>query len=95
MRPRFLGSCVLLLTLAASAPAAEPILRNVNIRGGQVIGASDRISSAPFDNPIEPPQILASIYHGMGINLDTTMMPGPGERPVRLVEAEPIKQLFG
>jgi hypothetical protein len=30
----------------------------------------------------------------MGINLDSTMMPGPGERPIRLVEAEPIKQLF-
>ena len=44
--------------------------------------------------PIEPPQILASIYHGMGINLDTTMMSGPGERPIRLVDAEPIQQLF-
>jgi len=44
--------------------------------------------------PIEPPQVLASIYHGMGINLDTTMMPGPGGRPIRLVEAEPIRQLF-
>jgi len=65
-----------------------------NIRGGQVIGATDRIGSRPHDNPIEPPQILASIYHGMGINLDTTMMPGPGERPVRLVDAEPIRQLF-
>ena len=41
-----------------------------------------------------PPQVLASIYHGMGINLDTTMMPGPGDRPMRLVEAEPIRQLF-
>ena len=65
-----------------------------NIRGGQVIGASDRISSRPHDMPIEPPQVLASIYHGMGINLDTTMMPGPGGRPIRLVEAEPIRQLF-
>jgi len=43
---------------------------------------------------VEPPQIIASIYHGMGINLDTTMMPGPGGQPVRLVEAEPIRQLF-
>jgi hypothetical protein len=43
MRPRFLGSCVLLLTLAASAPAAEPILRNVNIRGLQV-GATTAIA---------------------------------------------------
>jgi hypothetical protein len=65
-----------------------------SFRGGQVVGATDRIGSRPHDNPIEPPQVLASIYHGMGINLDTTMMPGPGERPVRLVEAEPIRQLF-
>src|SRR5207237_3681187 len=65
-----------------------------NIRGGQVIGATDKIGSRPSDNPIEPPQILASIYHGMGINLDTTMMPGPGGRPIRLIEAEPIRQLF-
>ena len=65
-----------------------------NIRGGQVIGSTDRIGSRPHDNPIEPPQVIASIYHGMGINLDTTTMPGPGERPVRLVDAEPIRQLF-
>ena len=65
-----------------------------NIRGGQVVGATDRIGSRPVDSPVEPPQILASIYHGMGINLDTTMMPGPGERPVRLVDAEPIRMLF-
>jgi hypothetical protein len=64
------------------------------IRGGQVIGATDKIGSRPHDFPVEPPQILASIYHGMGINLDTTMMPGPGDRPIRLVEAEPIRQLF-
>jgi Protein of unknown function (DUF1501) len=65
-----------------------------NIRGGQAIGATDKIASRPLDTPIEPPQVLASIYHGMGINLDTTMMPGPGNRPIRLVEAEPIRQLF-
>lgn len=65
-----------------------------SIKGGQVIGASDKIGSTPVDNPIEPPQVLASIYQGMGINLDTTMMPGPGQRPVRMIEAEPIRWLF-
>ncbi len=65
-----------------------------SIRGGQAIGSTDSIGSRPASNPIEPPQVLASIYHGMGINLETTMMPGPGERPVRLIEAEPIRQLF-
>jgi hypothetical protein len=65
-----------------------------NVRGGQVIGATDRIGSRPHDFPVEPPQILASIYQGMGINLDTTLIPGPGDRPIRLVDAEPIRQLF-
>mgnify|MGYP003345671689 CR=1 FL=1 len=64
------------------------------IRGGQVIGSTDKIGSRPQNNPIEPPQILASIYHAMGIDLETTMLPGPGSRPIRLVEAEPIPQLF-
>jgi hypothetical protein len=65
-----------------------------SIRGGQVVGATDKIGSAPHDFPVEPPQVLASLYHGMGINLDTTMLPGPGDRPVRLIDAEPIRQLF-
>lgn len=65
-----------------------------NIRGGQVVGSTDKLASAPSNNPVEPPQVLASIFHGMGINLDTTMMPGPGDRPVRMIEAEPIRQLF-
>jgi hypothetical protein len=69
-------------------------LCGANIRGGQAIGSTDRIGSRPHDFPILPPQILASIYHGMGVNLDTTMMPGPGGRPIRLIEAEPIRQLF-
>lgn len=65
------------------------------IKGGQIIGSSDKQGARPQNNPIEPPQILASIYHAMGIDLETTMMPGPGNRPIRLVEAEPIDQLFG
>jgi hypothetical protein len=65
-----------------------------NIKGGQVVGATDKIGSRPIDTPVEPPQVLASILHGMGIDLDKTMMPGPGDRPVRLIDAEPIRQLF-
>ncbi len=76
-------------------PAAwTNFLAGGSIRGGQVIGATDRIGSRPIDNPIEPPQMIASIYHAMGIDLDTTLMPGPGDRPIRMVDAEPIRQLF-
>jgi len=76
-------------------PAAwTNFLCGANIRGGQVVGATDKIGSRPVDTPIEPPQVIASIYKGMGIDLDATMMPGPGDRPIRLVDAEPIPQLF-
>ncbi|MBX9681485.1 MAG: DUF1501 domain-containing protein [Gemmataceae bacterium] len=65
-----------------------------NIRGGVVVGSTDRIGARPHNDPIEPPQMLASILHGMGIDLGNTFIPGPGDRPVRLIEAEPIRQLF-
>jgi len=48
----------------------------------------------PHENPIDPPRVLASIYKGMGIDLDQVMMPGPGSRPIRLIDAEPIAELF-
>jgi len=64
------------------------------IRGGRVIGSTDKIGAAPHDRPVSPPQVVASIYQAMGIDLETTMLPGPGGRPIRLIEAEPIRELF-
>lgn len=65
-----------------------------NIRGGQVIGSTDKHGTRPHERPVDPPQMLASIYAAMGIDLETTMMPGPGSRPIRLIEAEPLRELF-
>ena len=64
------------------------------LKVGQVIGSTDKLGAAPHDRPILPPQIIASIYTAMGIDLETTMMPGPGSRPIRFVEADPIEGLF-
>lgn len=64
------------------------------IRGGQVIGSTDKLGMWPEHDPIEPPQLLASIYHALGIDLNQIRMPGPDGSPVRLVDAEPIPQLF-
>jgi hypothetical protein len=66
-----------------------------NIRGGQAVGSTDKIGAAPHEYPITPPQVIATIYAGMGIDLETTMMPGPGGRPIRLIEAQPISELIG
>ncbi len=65
-----------------------------NIKGGQVIGSTDKIGAAPHDRPVLPPEMVASVYAGMGIDLETITMPGPGSRPTRFIEAEPIRELF-
>ncbi|HLW80353.1 MAG TPA: DUF1501 domain-containing protein, partial [Terriglobia bacterium] len=65
------------------------------IKGGQVVGASDDIGGAPQDRPVSPGEIAATVYHGLGIQLDLEL-PGPQSRPIRLVDngMEPITQLF-
>src|SRR5207244_2434904 len=39
------------------------------VRGGQVVGASDRTGSEPRDRPVTPAEIAATVYKGMGIDL--------------------------
>ena len=65
------------------------------IKGGQVVGASDDIGGAPQDRPVSPGEIAATVYHGLGIQLDLEL-PCPQSRPIRLVDngMEPITQLF-
>jgi uncharacterized protein (DUF1501 family) len=75
-------------------PAWTNFLCGGNIRGGQVIGSTDKIGAAPHDRPILPQNVVASIYTAMGIDLETTMIPGPGGRPIRFIESEPITELF-
>jgi hypothetical protein len=65
------------------------------VKGGQVIGSSDEIGAAPRDTPVNPMQIAATIYQGLGIPLDLEL-PGVGGRPIPLVDrgTEPVHQLF-
>ena len=52
------------------------------IQGGRVVGASDEIGYAPKDRPVTTAEIAATVYHGLGISLDTEL-PGPQGRPMR------------
>jgi hypothetical protein len=63
------------------------------VRGGQVVGASDRNSSEPRDRPVSPAELAATVYRGMGID-PRTRLPGPEDRPLPLTEGEPIDELF-
>ena len=43
------------------------------IRGGQVIGSSDKIGGHPKDGRVEPHDVHATILHCLGYGSDTTM----------------------
>ncbi len=63
------------------------------IRGGTVFGASDEHAAYPTDDPVSPEDVLATIYHGLGIAPETEIHDGLG-RPYRVVEGRPIRRLF-
>jgi hypothetical protein len=47
------------------------LVAGAGIRRGTVYGRSDNTASAPLDNPVHPKDLLATIYHSMGINPHT------------------------
>jgi hypothetical protein len=47
------------------------IVAGAGVRRGHVHGRSDATASAPLDNPVHPTDLLATIYHSIGINPHT------------------------
>ncbi|HEV2445077.1 MAG TPA: DUF1501 domain-containing protein, partial [Candidatus Sulfopaludibacter sp.] len=65
------------------------------LKGGTVVGASDDIAAAPKDRPVTPAEVAATIYRGLGIDLQKEL-PGAQGRPIPVVDrgVEPIRELF-
>ena len=65
------------------------------VKGGQVVGASDPNGGFPAERAVDPANVVATIYHSLGFDLDT-MLPGPNGRPFPLVDfgKEAISELF-
>lgn len=65
------------------------------VQGGRVIGRSDPIGGVPAERPVEPGDLMATIFHSLGFNLETHL-PGPSGRPFTLVDfgRREIHELF-
>ena len=61
---------------------------------GAVYGKSDATGSSPADSPVHPVELLATVYHAMGIH-PHTMVDNHLGQPRELVQAEPVVKLFG
>ncbi len=65
------------------------------VQGGRVVGRSDPIAAMPAERPVEPAEVVATIYHSLGLDPETHL-PGPQGRPYPLVDfgKHPINELF-
>jgi uncharacterized protein (DUF1501 family) len=65
------------------------------VKGGRVVGRSDEIGAYPAERPVTPSEIVATIYHALGVELETHL-PGPASRPFPVVDfgTQAIKELF-
>jgi hypothetical protein len=59
------------------------------------VGKSDPIGAYPVERPVEPAEVVATIYHSLGLDLET-LLPGPAGRPFPLVDTgkHEIRELF-
>jgi uncharacterized protein (DUF1501 family) len=64
------------------------------IRGGQVIGSSDKDGFNPEDRPVQVPEIHATVCHALGIDPNKEVLT-PLQRPMKLVDnGKPVMELF-
>jgi hypothetical protein len=70
------------------------VLAGGGIKGGQVLGASDETASYPTERPVHPNDIVATIYHTMGLDPHTMIYDRLG-RPIPATQGEPVLELFG
>jgi hypothetical protein len=63
------------------------------VKRGFVYGRSDATGSAPLENPLHPMELLASIYHAVGIN-PATIVYNHLNQPRELVKGESVTGIF-
>ncbi|MSR57324.1 MAG: DUF1501 domain-containing protein [Planctomycetaceae bacterium] len=69
------------------------LVAGAGVRGGQVIGSSDKIAAYPASNPYYPSDLGATLFHSLGVD-PRTIMKDRLNRPMHVSEGQPIAPLF-
>jgi hypothetical protein len=69
------------------------VIGGAGIKRGYVHGKSDKTGSAPIELPVHPREILATIYHSVGIDPETVVL-NHLKQPRELVKAQAVEKLF-
>jgi hypothetical protein len=69
------------------------VFAGAGVRGGQVIGKTDKIGAFPTTPPYAPDDVGATVYQALGVEWDADI-PDQFGRPVRLNRGQPIEALY-
>lgn len=70
------------------------VLAGGGVRGGQVLGSTDRSAAYPATSPVTPADVAATIYHCLGIEANAHVHDQQG-RPIGICSGKPIAALLG
>jgi hypothetical protein len=65
------------------------VLAGGGVRGGQVVGRSDKQGGSPIDNPVHVTDLFATMYQALGVGPDTPVHDQSG-RPHFVVQGKPV-----
>ena len=75
--------------------ASCALLAGGGMRMGQVIGSTNRLGEMPQDRPVHYQDVFATLYHQLGIDVNSTTIPDNSSRPQYLVDRrDPIRELI-
>ena len=69
------------------------IAAGAGVKRGFVYGESDKTGSAPLQDPVHPSEMLATMYHSVGINPNSIVY-NHLNQPRELVKADPVTAIF-
>jgi len=63
---------------------------------GQVIGETDPLGEGPKERPVHFQDVVATLYHNLGINVEMNRVEDHSGRPTQMLEhLNPIPELVG
>jgi len=69
------------------------VVAGAGMKRGVVHGKSDKTASSPIENPVHPGQLLATMYHSVGID-PATIVYNHLNQPREIVQSEPVLGLM-
>jgi hypothetical protein len=69
------------------------VIAGAGVKRGLVYGKSDKTGSAPLENPVHPRELLATVYHCVGVN-PATIVYNHLNQPRELVQADAVTSIL-